>query len=539
VKHSPAFRVVVSSVLAFLPCAVACTRGADAAGTPPTAQHAPLEPESATVFGERLLLFLEYPPLVRGAEARFLAHLSVLADGEPVRAGRVTLHIGTQALGIDVPKREGLFVPAGALQETGRLRARLEVASEQATETLDIGEVIVHASEADARAAAAADTESEPANAVPFLMEQQWKVKLLLVPAAPRQIARQLVLAGKSRVPEGAEAVIAAPVAGRLVTPDKRKLPASGERVEAGQLLGFVEPPLGAPELAQLHALQLEFELRQLDVARALTEAETRAQFAEREHARIAELRQNGLSTAQQLEAAERDLAVSRSDLGAAQASKAALAALAKRRGADPETSAALRLPVTAPITGSVLSMSAVTGASVTGGEELLHVADLSRLWIEARLSEFDLPRLRDSAQASVTFAGLPGKRFELVGSPYIAPLVDTATRTLLVRYELPNADGGVRAGMLAEVAITTERTEAPVAIPLAAIVSEQGRATAYVMLEGELFQKRELSLGIRDESYVEITSGLAAGERVATRGANSVRLAALSPASFGAGHAH
>jgi membrane fusion protein, heavy metal efflux system len=92
---------------------------------------------------------------------------------------------------------------------------------------------------------------------------------------------------------------------------------------------------------------------------------------------------------------------------------------------------------------------------------------------------------------------------------------------------------------MLADVTITTERTSAPVAIPLAALVSEQGRPTAYVMLAGELFQKRELTLGLRDEGFVEVRGGLAAGERVATRGANSVRLAALSPASFGHGHAH
>jgi len=63
--------------------------------------------------------------------------------------------------------------------------------------------------------------------------------------------------------------------------------------------------------------------------------------------------------------------------------------------------------------------------------------------------------------------------------------------------------------------------------------------ATAYVMLEGELFQRRELELGLRDGDRVEVLQGIAAGERVATRGAWVVKLAALSPASFGAGHAH
>jgi cobalt-zinc-cadmium efflux system membrane fusion protein len=59
------------------------------------------------------------------------------------------------------------------------------------------------------------------------------------------------------------------------------------------------------------------------------------------------------------------------------------------------------------------------------------------------------------------------------------------------------------------------------------------------VMLEGELFQKRDLELGVKDGAWVEVLRGVEAGERVATRGAYIVKLAALSPASFGAGHAH
>lgn len=67
----------------------------------------------------------------------------------------------------------------------------------------------------------------------------------------------------------------------------------------------------------------------------------------------------------------------------------------------------------------------------------------------------------------------------------------------------------------------------------------DQGLPTAYVMLEGELFQKRDLELGARDGTWVEVLRGLEPGERVATRGAYVVKLAGLSPASFGANHAH
>jgi membrane fusion protein, heavy metal efflux system len=117
--------------------------------------------------------------------------------------------------------------------------------------------------------------------------------------------------------------------------------------------------------------------------------------------------------------------------------------------------------------------------------------------------------------------------------------VIDPSTHTLLLRYELPNGAGTLRAGMLATLAVETRRALEAVAIPVEAVIHDQGVPTVYVMLEGELFQTREVVLGVRDGGFVEVASGVAAGERVATRGAYFVKLAALSPASFGAGHAH
>jgi multidrug efflux pump subunit AcrA (membrane-fusion protein) len=55
----------------------------------------------------------------------------------------------------------------------------------------------------------------------------------------------------------------------------------------------------------------------------------------------------------------------------------------------------------------------------------------------------------------------------------------------------------------------------------------------------GETFERRRVELGIRDADQVEIRSGLAAGQRVATKGAYAVRLSTLSSAIPAHGHAH
>ena len=503
------------------------------------------DPTSTTVFGERLLLFMEYPHLVRGAPARFLAHLTVLDTGEPVRSGTVTLEIGAFRLSVDAPKREGLFIPEGSPPEPGTFAGRLIVKSEQAEEALDLGEIVVHADEDAADHAAHSEAGDEPPNAVPFLMEPQWKVKLLLAQAGKRTLDERLTVPARAVAPEGMSAVVSPSVRGRLSAPPSGSLPRTGDRVEAGQTLALVEPPLGAPELAQLHALDLEFDLKALDVLRAAGEAEARLRFAERERERVGKLRPEGLSTQQQLEQAEQSLSLARTELEAAGRMKEVLDRLVARRGAldGTEPGTPIRFPLQAPIAGTLVEVLGVPGLGVEAGESVFRILDTSRIWVEGRVSEFDVTLIGEAPGAVAEFAAFPTRRYELRGAravqPYIGQEVDPSSRTLLVRYELENADGAVRPGMLAELHISTGEREAPVAIPVEAVIMDQGLPTAYVMLEGELFQRRDLELGAEDGTWVEVLRGVQSGERVATRGAYIVKLAALSPASFGAGHAH
>jgi cobalt-zinc-cadmium efflux system membrane fusion protein len=520
---------------------LACLAGACERADPgaaPAHDHAheeELEPVSQTVFGARLLLYLEHAPVVRGEPVRFLAHFSVLASGAPVRSGRVILEIGAERLVAEAPTRDGLFIPEASFPAAGSFPARIVLESEEVSETLPLAPVVVHASLHDAEHAA--EGSAEPADAVPFLLEQQWKIGLLLAVAGPRPLSQRLVLPAQAVAPEGLSAVVSSPVGGRLVAPGSAALPRTGERVEAGRTLAFVEPPLGAPELAQLRALALELDLQALEVLRATGEAEARLRFAQRELERIGALRAEGLSTQSQLDAAEQGLALARTELEAAARTKASLERLQAEHGAQP--TGTLRLRLDAPIAGVISEVSVVDGASVEAGAPAFRILDASRLWIEGRVSEFDLALLSGSTTAVARFAALPGRDVELAGLPWIGPEVEPQSRTLLVRYELDNPDGALRPGMLAELFVATGTLQAAVAVPAEALVLDQGLPTAYVMLEGELFQRRQLELGLRDGDWVEVLAGLAPGERVATRGAWLIQLAALPGAEFGHGHAH
>ena len=93
--------------------------------------------------------------------------------------------------------------------------------------------------------------------------------------------------------------------------------------------------------------------------------------------------------------------------------------------------------------------------------------------------------------------------------------------------------------GMFAQVHIWTGESVESTAIPVQALVDEAGQDVAYVMLGGESFERRVLQLGIREGDYVQVKSGIEPGERIVTRGAYLVRLAAAAPAAAGHGHAH
>ena len=112
-------------------------------------------------------------------------------------------------------------------------------------------------------------------------------------------------------------------------------------------------------------------------------------------------------------------------------------------------------------------------------------------------------------------------------------------SRTLTVRYEVPNPERMLRVGMFADVAVETTRAEDVLAIPESAVVDEDGRPTAYVLLDGEHFQKRDLTLGVRDSNFVQVKEGLNDGERVVTKGGYAIRLASVSSVIPAHGHTH
>ena len=108
-----------------------------------------------------------------------------------------------------------------------------------------------------------------------------------------------------------------------------------------------------------------------------------------------------------------------------------------------------------------------------------------------------------------------------------------------VIRRVFPRPDPRLRIGQSVTARVFTGEEQDALVVPAGALVNDAGADVVYVQTGGERFERRLVRVGLRDGEHVAIEEGLAPGERVVTRGAYLVHLAAGAPAETGHGHAH
>jgi membrane fusion protein, copper/silver efflux system len=175
-----------------------------------------------------------------------------------------------------------------------------------------------------------------------------------------------------------------------------------------------------------------------------------------------------------------------------------------------------LLIDIAAPTDGLLLSRSVTAGQKYEKGAEWFRLANLDRVWIQADLQEGDVALVRPGATARVTVPGRPGTLTAVVSQ--VPPQFDAASRTMRVRLELENPGALLRPDMFVDAEVTVERPAALV-IPADALIDSGLRRTVFVEQAEGLFVPRAVEIGWRMGDRVEVTSGLAAGERIVLSG--------------------
>lgn len=173
----------------------------------------------------------------------------------------------------------------------------------------------------------------------------------------------------------------------------------------------------------------------------------------------------------------------------------------------------------------------------------MFHLVNPERLWLEARVGESDIGRILQPLGAWFRVQGFDGV-FEVTpetGARLVAfgSMADPESRTLPVIFEFPRPDPRLRVGLSVIARVLTAEERDTLAVPATALVNNAGAGVVYVQIGGERCGRRLVRTGVRQGAYVAIEEGFAAGERVVSRGAYLVHLAARTPAEAGHGHHH
>lgn len=172
-------------------------------------------------------------------------------------------------------------------------------------------------------------------------------------------------------------------------------------------------------------------------------------------------------------------------------------------------------LTLYSPTSGIVTMKKALPGMKVMPGEELLQLTDLSRIWIDLQLYEYQLPAIKVGQSAEVILPYSAGK--VLRGKiAYIYPTLSGETRTARARVELSNPGLELKPEMYVDVQISGEQKAAALVIPSEAILDSGAEQTVFLSLGGGHFEPRIVRTGVKDESgNVEILAGLKEGDQV------------------------
>ncbi|EOV6166264.1 MULTISPECIES: macrolide transporter subunit MacA [Citrobacter] len=290
---------------------------------------------------------------------------------------------------------------------------------------------------------------------------------------------------------------------------------AIGDKVKKDQLLGVIDP-----EQAQNQIKEVEATLMELRAQRLQAEAEWKL-------ARVTLSRQQQLAKTQAV--SQQDLDTAATEMAVKQAQIGAIDAQIKRNQASLDT-AKTNLDYTrivAPMAGEVTQITTLQGQTVIAAQQapnILTLADMSTMLVKAQVSEADVIHLQPGQKAWFTVLGDPQTRYEGTLKD-VLPTPEKVNDAIFyyARFEVPNPKGILRLDMTAQVHIQLTDVKNVLTIPLSALGDPIGnnRYSVKLLRNGET-REREVVIGARNDTDVEIVKGLEEGDEVITGEGNA-----------------
>lgn len=170
---------------------------------------------------------------------------------------------------------------------------------------------------------------------------------------------------------------------------------------------------------------------------------------------------------------------------------------------------------VFSPAGGVVIKKNAFQGHNVKAGEHQYEIADLSRVWVDVEIYEYELPWIRKGMTAKMELAYIPGR--QLKGKViYVYPFLTAKTRTAKLRLEFANPGYQLKPDMYANIYLESTVAKKSLVIPQEAVIDSGVRKVVFIYLGKGKFQPREVRLGLEgNDNEFQVLEGLKADEQI------------------------
>jgi membrane fusion protein (multidrug efflux system) len=178
---------------------------------------------------------------------------------------------------------------------------------------------------------------------------------------------------------------------------------------------------------------------------------------------------------------------------------------------------------IVTPFAGIAGARLISAGQVISKATQLTSVVDLDTVKVEVNVPERYLRQLRIGQTVGFNVAAYPGEKF--TGEVYfIAPQLDTSTRTALVKARIANPDLKLRGGMFAGLDLSLQLREAALVIPEPSIINNGDITMVFAITPSNTAVMKPVKVGLRIAGKAEVVSGLTEGEMVVVEGVQKLR---------------
>lgn len=176
---------------------------------------------------------------------------------------------------------------------------------------------------------------------------------------------------------------------------------------------------------------------------------------------------------------------------------------------------------VRAPIDGFVTALNIEVGEMSSNMQAPITISNLNKVYVKINVTENLINKIKSGDKVTANFSALNNKEF--IGTiSTITPAANSTTQLFDVNIEIDNKDNEIKSGMFANVKFSTNIKKNALIVKSEAVLQKEDKNIVYIVKDNKTIEK-QVSIGIDNGDFAEITSGLSQGDKVIIKGQHYV----------------